>query len=101
MSASGHSRRFPDVRHVSGYRIIPDVRVRDARTGILPAPALLIPRHRRQFAHVLQQNPAGPQIQNAVLAPELQLPIDVFGRNADEHPSATEPLTNPEISGSL
>ena len=46
---------------------------------------LLVPRHRRQLGHVLQQDAAALQVQNAVLAPELQLAVDAFARGADEH----------------
>src|ERR1700688_918601 len=45
---------------------------------------LLVARHRRQLGHVLQQNAPALQIQNAVLAPELQLTVDAFARGADE-----------------
>src|SRR5450631_1537478 len=37
---------------------------------------LLVARHRRQLADVLQQDATALQIQNTVLAPQLQLAID-------------------------
>src|SRR6267154_4286293 len=46
--------------------------------------ALIVPRHRRQLVQVLQQDPAALQVQNAVLAPELQLTVDAFAGGADE-----------------
>ena len=39
----------------------------------------------RSAGHVLQQNPAALQVQNAVLAPLLQLTVDAFARRTDEH----------------
>ena len=45
---------------------------------------LLVPRDRGQLGHVLQQNAPALQVQNAVLAPELQLTVDAFARGADE-----------------
>src|SRR5437867_10952346 len=44
----------------------------------------LVPCHRRQLGHVLQQYPSALQVQNAVLAPELQLTVDAFAGGADE-----------------
>src|SRR6476646_1891380 len=46
--------------------------------------ALLVPRHRRQPVQVLQQDAAALQVENAVLAPELQLTVDAFAGGADE-----------------
>jgi multidrug efflux pump subunit AcrB len=50
------------------------------------APPLFVPRHRGQLGHVLQQDAATLQVENAVLAPELQLTVDAFTRSTDEHP---------------
>src|SRR5207244_10049823 len=47
-------------------------------------PILLVPRHRRQLGHVLQQDTAALQVQYAVLAPELELAVDAFAGGADE-----------------
>src|SRR5882757_800654 len=44
----------------------------------------VVSRHRRQLGHVLQQYPSALQVQNAVLAPELQLAVDAFAGGADE-----------------
>src|ERR1700737_3920688 len=56
-----------------------------ARTRVYrPFAPLLVPRHRRQLGHVLQQYAAALQVQNAVLAPELQLTVDAFAGGADE-----------------
>src|SRR3954462_5503685 len=44
----------------------------------------VVPCHRRQLGHVLQQYPAALQVQNAVLAPELQLAVDALAGGADE-----------------
>src|SRR5712672_517952 len=50
------------------------------------AALLLVTRHRGEPVHVQQQNAAALQVENAVLAPELQLTIDAFARGADEDP---------------
>src|SRR5262249_31134990 len=42
------------------------------------------PRHRGQLGQVLQQDAAALQVQNAVLAPELELAVDAFAGGADE-----------------
>src|SRR6478672_2860386 len=44
----------------------------------------VVPCHRRQLGHVLQQYPSTLQVQNAVLAPELQLTVDALAGSADE-----------------
>src|SRR6478752_747043 len=44
----------------------------------------VVPCHRRQLGHVLQQYPSALQVQDAVLAPELQLTVDAFAGGADE-----------------
>ncbi len=44
----------------------------------------LVPCHRGQLGHILQQDAAALQVQNAILAPELQLTVDAFARRADE-----------------
>src|SRR4029079_10711965 len=44
----------------------------------------VVPCHRRQLGHVLQQYPSALQVENAVLAPELQLTVDAFTGGADE-----------------
>src|SRR5437879_1240080 len=46
---------------------------------------LLVARDRGQTIQVLQQDAAALQVQNAVLAPGLQLAVDAFARGADEH----------------
>lgn len=40
--------------------------------------SLLVPRHRRQLGHVLQQNPPALQVGDAVLAPGLWWTVEVF-----------------------
>ena len=50
-----------------------------------PARPSLVARHRGQPVHVLQQDPAALQVQDAVLAPELQLAVDAFAGGADEY----------------
>src|SRR5689334_4856090 len=40
---------------------------------------------RVEARHVLQQDAAALQIQNAILAPGLQLPVDAFASGADEY----------------
>src|SRR5438034_1060729 len=44
----------------------------------------LVPCRRRQLGHVLQQYPSALQVQNAVLAPQLQLTVDALAGGADE-----------------
>src|SRR5438105_12912891 len=46
---------------------------------------LLVPCNRGQPVQVLQQDAAALQIEDAVLAPALQLTVDAFARGADEH----------------
>src|SRR5215470_9513371 len=46
---------------------------------------LFVARNRGQPVHVLQQDAAALQVQNAVLAPALQLPVDALARGADEN----------------
>src|SRR5258708_10832534 len=46
--------------------------------------ALLVARDRGQPCQVLQQDAAALQIEDAVLAPGLQLPVDALARGADE-----------------
>ncbi len=55
------------------------------RAGRLCPSPLFVARHRRQLGHVLQQDAAALQVQNAVLAPVLKLPVDAFARGADEY----------------
>src|SRR5229473_5503622 len=57
--------------------------VRVERTRALRS-ALLVARHRGQLGHVLQQDAAALQIEDAFLAPGLELAIDAFARGADE-----------------
>src|SRR6185437_10999221 len=45
---------------------------------------LFVARHRGQLRHVLQQDAAALQIEDAVAAPGLKLAIDAFARGADE-----------------
>ena len=45
---------------------------------------LIVPRHRRQLGHVLQQDATALQVEDAVLAPELQLTVDALAGGADE-----------------
>jgi hypothetical protein len=45
---------------------------------------LLVPRHRRQLGHVLQQNASALQVEDAVLAPKLQLAVNAFAGGADK-----------------
>src|SRR5271166_5439430 len=45
---------------------------------------LFVARDRGQLGHVPQQDAAALQVQNAVLAPGLELTIDAFARCADE-----------------
>ena len=45
--------------------------------------ALRIPRDVGQTAHVLEQDAAALKIENAVLAPLLELPVDALARRAD------------------
>src|ERR1700724_1754543 len=47
---------------------------------------LLVPRDRGQPVQILQQDAAALQVQDAVLAPGLELTVDAFARRADEHP---------------
>src|SRR5207237_5855847 len=53
---------------------------------ILRSMSLFVPRDRGQPAQVLQQDAAALQVQDAVLAPALELTVDAFARSADEHP---------------
>src|SRR6266404_6504192 len=55
-----------------------------SRSWLMKEGTLLVPRHRRQLGHVLQQYPSALQVQDAVLAPELQLTVDAFAGGADE-----------------
>ena len=41
--------------------------------------------HRRQLGHILQQYAPALQVQDAVLAPELQLAVDALAGGADEN----------------
>jgi hypothetical protein len=52
----------------------------------LRLPPLLVPRDCGEPVQILQQDAAALQVQNAVLAPGLELAVDAFARGADEHP---------------
>ena len=54
-----------------------------------PKRRLLVPRHGRQLGHVLKQDSSALQVQNAVLAPELQLAIDAFAAAPTNTPSCS------------
>src|SRR5262245_18818101 len=46
----------------------------------------VVARDSCQLAQVLQQNAAPLEVQDTILAPDLQLTIDAFARRADENP---------------
>ncbi|KAH2816221.1 hypothetical protein KXV85_004376, partial [Aspergillus fumigatus] len=48
------------------------------------APSLVVPRHGGQLVQILQQDAAALQVQDAVLAPELELAVDALAGGADE-----------------
>src|SRR5262245_58032023 len=59
------------------------IRRKGSQTTVAP-PELLVLRDPVQLVEVLQQDAAALQIEDAVLAPGLQLPVDALACGADE-----------------
>src|SRR6476659_2527489 len=55
-----------------------------SKTELVKTAVSLVPCHRRQLGHVLQQDASALQVKDAVPAPQLQLAVDAFAGGADK-----------------